>query len=144
MSRAAALVAQILEAPEDDAARLVLADWLEEQGSPRAELIRLQLRRAVSDDLAARCATELTRLAAWLPEPVFERGLVRLLQLAAGTYANAGTQDPSQSSNRHGAEDAKELLAPPGVLAVRLSGTDLRRHGSAKPNGTAASAPARR
>lgn len=37
----------ILEEPEDDAPRLIYADWLEEQGRPeRAELIRLQLDRS--------------------------------------------------------------------------------------------------
>jgi len=93
VSHAAALVAQILEAPEDDAARLVLADWLEEQGSPRAELIRRQVSgAAVSAELAARCASELAPLAAWVREPVFERGLVRVLQLLAGTYVVASTQ----------------------------------------------------
>src|SRR5262249_36968134 len=30
----------ILEAPEDDAVRLIYADWLEEQGDPRGEFIR--------------------------------------------------------------------------------------------------------
>lgn len=92
MSHAAALVAQILESPEDDAARLVFADWLEEQGSPRAELIRLQVRGTASAELVARCASELGELAAWLREPVFERGLIRVLQVPAGTYATAATQ----------------------------------------------------
>ena len=33
---------QVVENPDDDAARLVYADYLEEQGDPRCELIRLQ------------------------------------------------------------------------------------------------------
>lgn len=32
----------ITENPHDWTPRLVLADWLEEQGDPRAEMIRLQ------------------------------------------------------------------------------------------------------
>jgi uncharacterized protein (TIGR02996 family) len=46
----AALIAGILEAPDDDAPRLVFADWLEEQGgeenTARAEFIRVQIARA--------------------------------------------------------------------------------------------------
>ncbi|MEK6233560.1 MAG: TIGR02996 domain-containing protein [Planctomycetales bacterium] len=34
----------ILNNPQDDAARLVYADWLEERGNPRAEFIRLQFQ----------------------------------------------------------------------------------------------------
>jgi uncharacterized protein (TIGR02996 family) len=45
-----ALIAAIREAPDDDARRLVCADWLEEQGGEanvaRAEFIRTQIRRA--------------------------------------------------------------------------------------------------
>ena len=42
-----AFLASILEAPEDDAPRLIYADWLDEQGeSDRAEFIRLQVREA--------------------------------------------------------------------------------------------------
>jgi uncharacterized protein (TIGR02996 family) len=44
------LLAGVLDAPEDDAPRLVYADWLEEHGGEsdraRAEFIRLQVRRA--------------------------------------------------------------------------------------------------
>ena len=42
----AGLFAAVKQAPDDDAPRLVLADWLEENGQPdRAEFVRLQLRR---------------------------------------------------------------------------------------------------
>src|SRR4051812_5383520 len=42
MSRADALLAAIAEAPDDDAPRLVYADWLEEHGDDaRAEFIRV-------------------------------------------------------------------------------------------------------
>jgi uncharacterized protein (TIGR02996 family) len=37
-----ALLASVLDAPGDDAPRLVYADWLEERGDPRAELLRLE------------------------------------------------------------------------------------------------------
>ncbi|MGI9470864.1 MAG: TIGR02996 domain-containing protein [Rubripirellula sp.] len=38
----------VLESPDDDASRLVLADWLEEQGSSLAEFIRVQVAIAAS------------------------------------------------------------------------------------------------
>jgi uncharacterized protein (TIGR02996 family) len=45
-----AFVVDILEHPDDDAPRLILADWLEDRGEPgdadRAEFIRVQCRRA--------------------------------------------------------------------------------------------------
>lgn len=37
----AALFAEIVQAPHDDAPRLVYADWLLERGDPRGELIAL-------------------------------------------------------------------------------------------------------
>lgn len=36
----------IMETPDDDVPRLVYADWLEEHGDPRAELIRVQCAEA--------------------------------------------------------------------------------------------------
>jgi uncharacterized protein (TIGR02996 family) len=47
-----AFLQAIIENPEDDAPRLVYADWLEERGDPRGEFIRLQclLDRTALDD----------------------------------------------------------------------------------------------
>jgi uncharacterized protein (TIGR02996 family) len=46
------LMRGVLEQPDEDAPRLVLADWYEEHGEPdRAEFIRLQCRRPRLDDL---------------------------------------------------------------------------------------------
>src|SRR5262245_51199419 len=46
-----ALLAAVCETPDDDAPRLVFADWCEEHGEPeRAEFIRLQLRKAAMDE----------------------------------------------------------------------------------------------
>ncbi len=49
-------LATILDAPLEDAPRLVYADWLEEQGDPRAEFIRVQceLARLSADDSEAK------------------------------------------------------------------------------------------
>src|SRR5439155_15143566 len=50
MTTERALLAAIREDPEDDAARLVYADWLEEQGqADRAELIRVKVRARRAD-----------------------------------------------------------------------------------------------
>src|SRR5687767_9906673 len=86
----------IEDAPDDDAPRLVYADWLEEHGDePRAELIRLQVEAARLPDSDPRRA-ELAgradqirnaRQPAWLSGlpasfikgAVFERGFIRLL-----------------------------------------------------------------
>src|SRR5215211_3608080 len=47
MSNRDALFQAILAAPDDDAPRLVYADWLDENGDPdRAEFIRVQCRQA--------------------------------------------------------------------------------------------------
>ncbi len=40
-----AFLKDIKENPDDDTPRLVLADWLEEQGDPRGEFVRLQCQR---------------------------------------------------------------------------------------------------
>jgi uncharacterized protein (TIGR02996 family) len=46
MSDSEAFLHEIIAAPDDDAPRLVYADWLEEQGDPRGEFIRLQCELA--------------------------------------------------------------------------------------------------
>ena len=35
----------VVDDPDDDHLRLIFADWMEECGDPRAEFIRLQIRR---------------------------------------------------------------------------------------------------
>ena len=37
---------KIADHPDEELPRLIFADWLEEQGDPRAELIRVQCRRS--------------------------------------------------------------------------------------------------
>src|SRR4051794_39215087 len=87
-----ALLSACKERPEENAPRLVLADWLEEHGQPqRAELIRLQVELARSAPWERgraqreRRVRELTRahavewlggLAAHLDGWEFRRGLV--------------------------------------------------------------------
>lgn len=45
-----AFLQAILENPDDDAPRLIYADWLEERGDPRGELIRIQCQLAALSD----------------------------------------------------------------------------------------------
>ncbi|HEY7426373.1 MAG TPA: TIGR02996 domain-containing protein [Gemmataceae bacterium] len=70
-----ALMAAIREAPEDDALRLIVADWFEEQGGEanvaRAEFIRTQIQRTnlPPDDIGQSelQARELRLLKRWEP-----------------------------------------------------------------------------
>ena len=53
-----ALLQAIHDNPTDDMSWLVLADWLEEQGDPRAELLRLQHQLRGNLEADARLALE--------------------------------------------------------------------------------------
>ncbi|MFO0926651.1 MAG: TIGR02996 domain-containing protein [Gemmataceae bacterium] len=69
MNTADALLQDIVEHPEDDLPRLAYADWLEETGdSARAEIIRLQLRRAALEDDDPEAAKLLRRERALLKD----------------------------------------------------------------------------
>jgi uncharacterized protein (TIGR02996 family) len=86
----AAFLAAIRDNPDDDASRLIFADWLEEQGDPRGEFLRVQCMLAGMDGDDPRRA-ELQRHEAellhqhsqnWLASPPpeiqasFQRGLL--------------------------------------------------------------------
>src|SRR5262245_25173530 len=92
-----AFLAAIREAPDDDAPRLIYADWLEDNGDPhRAEFIRLgcRLARLDPDDLDRRDWEPLwamerehgARWAAALPAlrgtewAIYRRGFVEIIQ----------------------------------------------------------------
>lgn len=64
MDHAGAFLEAILETPDDDAPRLIFADWLDDAGQPdRAEFIRLQIERARLHPAAARVRAILRREA---------------------------------------------------------------------------------
>jgi uncharacterized protein (TIGR02996 family) len=102
MSDADALLRAILDAPEDDAPRLVYADWLDEQGdSARAAFMRVQIelaRLSADDPDRSRLAqTERTLLGAnrtawneWLPDWVstqeYRRGFIEWIQCQAADF----------------------------------------------------------
>lgn len=54
------LLDAILESPDDDAPRLVYADWLQSRGDPRGELIQLQCQLASAPDDDRRRAIRIT------------------------------------------------------------------------------------
>src|SRR4051812_26564817 len=94
----AAFLSAIREAPEDDAPRLVYADWLEDQGDlHRAEFIRLQCRlarvepddpdrRELEEPLWAMEREHGARWAAALPPlrgiewAIYRRGFVEIIR----------------------------------------------------------------
>lgn len=102
-SEAAGLLDAIVASPDDDAPRLVYADWLQGQNDPRGEFIQLQCQLAAAPDderrramriaenklLKAHEAGWLDPLRALLPEPGWadsfkfehERGFVERAQL---------------------------------------------------------------
>jgi len=117
MSEADALLAAIRQAPDDDAPRLIYADWLDEHGQPeRAEFIRVQIELARNESPALRKReAELLELNyrafagdfAW---PVFQfrfvRGLIK-------TYAHSGLFrriSPEQNLRGPGGETYTEYL----------------------------------
>jgi uncharacterized protein (TIGR02996 family) len=91
------LLAQALEAPDDDLPLMVYADWLEGQGHPLAAVIRLQL----SGELAEASALVERHRKDWLApiaafyehDPIeFERGLLSKFYTGANLYAQRATQ----------------------------------------------------
>ena len=87
----AALLADILANPDDDAPRLVLADWLSERGDPRGELISVQC--AAQHATGGALARHVNRASAllerhgetWLGEI---RRIVRGVELKRGFVAS--------------------------------------------------------
>jgi uncharacterized protein (TIGR02996 family) len=96
MSRLEGFLASIAQNPRDDDLWLILADWLDEQGDPRSELVRLQhaLRQQGS---ALECAAKEERLRTLLAagvRPLVPRltnslGL-EMVRLSAGAFWMGG------------------------------------------------------
>lgn len=134
----------IIEDPDDDGPRLIYADWLEEQGDPRGEFIRVQceLERLGEDDprrlqLETRqcvlLAEHQNQWAGSLREFVhrfwFRRGFIDKIQIGAEQFlANAelvfGTTPLSQVAF-HNASQSLARLAECPYLA-RLRGLDFK------------------
>jgi uncharacterized protein (TIGR02996 family) len=108
----------ILEQPEADGPRLVFADWLEEQGEPHAELIRLQCELARlaegprRDALKVREREMLTAFDAHWLQPI------RDLKLQA--RFRRGFLEVTVCGVRLFLETAERLFARPWVLHAHL------------------------
>jgi uncharacterized protein (TIGR02996 family) len=88
MNEELAFLTAIHDKPNDEATRLVYADWLEERGDPRGEFIRIECELATlppEDQRRAQLTARAKELAkgfelSWLAivsRPVLERGSVR-------------------------------------------------------------------
>jgi uncharacterized protein (TIGR02996 family) len=100
MNQHDAFLEAILEAPDDDAERLIFADWLTEQGDPRGDFIRLQIHLARHPDdpqrftlarrekqlLAQHRPDWLGPLAAHAGDCRFERGFLAGVTLDADFF----------------------------------------------------------
>jgi uncharacterized protein (TIGR02996 family) len=148
MTQEEALLQAILAAPDDDAVRLVYADWLEENGRPqRAELIRLQCELARLPAESPRRQGLQEREQALLkahaqewvgplklkPEEVtFERGFVERVDTDAKLFfESAGAlfkSTPLRALKLMAWEEGVEQLAAMPELA-RLRELDLNENG---------------
>jgi uncharacterized protein (TIGR02996 family) len=93
MEQLAALRAAVYAVPDDDAPRLVLADYLLERGDPRGELIHVQCAIARGDTSEALLAREQEllsdRLGSAIPGAIgYERGFARAVLTADGIDDN--------------------------------------------------------
>lgn len=94
------LLAGIVANPDDDAARLVYADWLLERGDAKGEFIRLDVEYARSNDnaLLVRRRAMLEsgwsefagELAKWTTKHGFERGLVNIVKMTVPAFEKHG------------------------------------------------------
>jgi uncharacterized protein (TIGR02996 family) len=134
------LLAQVLERPDDDAPRLVYADWYEEHGQVhRAEFIRLQCRLAqLGEQDPERLALEQREADLWFAYRTewqsrkfageFRRGFVHKVRRTASMFLRAGedlfaavpVEELQVSAVR---TDWAAFAASP--LLGRLSGLDL-------------------
>jgi uncharacterized protein (TIGR02996 family) len=119
----------IREAPDDDAPRLVLADWFEDHGDPhRAEFIRAQLRLAA--DLPEDERRELTEQEGALLAMHAERWLGPLAQKPWEVSFRRGTAlvkiQASRLLRADVQEQAQEWFAPALVTDLRAEGTTSR------------------
>jgi len=138
MSDADALLRAVLAAPDDDAPRLVYADWLEEHGDgARATFIRAQveLARLAADDSAraALAQTEQTLLQAnrmtwkaWLPRWVsahkFRRGFIERIQCQAADFIAQSDEVRLRTPLQGARLDGKQAIAVALLRSRALEG----------------------
>jgi uncharacterized protein (TIGR02996 family) len=146
MTDAGTLLRAVLAQPEDEAVRLVYADWLEEQGDPRAEFIRLQIALAHSSPADARHFENKARAGALLKKhqqtwlgPLakfakawhFSRGFVENVTLETKTFLKLGDElfhfAPLRGLRLINVRDHFEAVAESPCLS-RLSALDLNNN----------------
>jgi uncharacterized protein (TIGR02996 family) len=119
----------ILENPDDDAPRLIYADWLEERGDPRGEFIRVQCElarlpqrhpgRAALEAREAQLLAEhenawLQALRPWVTSWRFQRGFVEQVAVTVEVCLDPTVCLP--------------LLAPIREIGVDLTGAVISQH----------------
>ncbi len=124
----AALLAAIYAAPDDDDVRLVYADFLQDRGDPRGEMIALQIAKSRGvltqeqharerELLAAHAARWLAPLPIRLPGVQFERGFVTRCEILTGVIDGRGSPPiVSAAEGRSGFIDGRG--SPPIVSAA--------------------------
>jgi uncharacterized protein (TIGR02996 family) len=114
------LLAEIRDNPEDETARLIYADWLEEHDQPRrAELIRVQVERDRLDLHDPAWVPWQERSRALLAE--LEEGEVAALRPLVVSYRYArGLIDEVEVESARFAEHAEEILRLAQVAALRV------------------------
>jgi uncharacterized protein (TIGR02996 family) len=127
MSHDASFLQAILDDPDDDAVRLIYADWLQERDDPRGEFIRLQcaLANGVNGERRSRLEAreqELLRVyeddwtrpltRAGVKEWSFHRGFVDRIRLSVRQYLEVAERLSS--------------LAPAQHLELRMNGLRTR------------------
>jgi uncharacterized protein (TIGR02996 family) len=143
MSERDALLQAIIDNPEDDAPRLVFADWLDDHDEPeRAEFIRVQVELANlpeddprCPDLVRRQEALLARNRSWREEVakwaraevVFRRGFVAHLWTTANQFLKSG----AALWKRSPLESLRALAAPDctltGPTRLDLANTTIPR-----------------
>jgi uncharacterized protein (TIGR02996 family) len=138
MSDGNALLRAILDNPDDDAPRLIYADWLEEHGDPdRATFIRAQIELAClppdHPDRDRLVQTERTlwkanRAAwtAWVPGWVksheFRRGFLEMIRCDAGTFVSEAVEIRSRAPILSVRLETRMSLAEPLFFCRGLNG----------------------
>jgi uncharacterized protein (TIGR02996 family) len=120
----AGLLADIRDDPEDDAPRLIYADWLDEHGlAARAELIRVQIQRArLPSDAAAWAA--LRRREQELLAAHEEEWLAPIAKLAVGHEFIRGLLDDVLTDAETFCQNAELLLNAAPTAAWIISAED--------------------
>lgn len=141
------LLDAIIDAPADDAPRLVYADWLQQRGDPRGEHLALQLAgsrnpHAVSWDRIREL--EAAHADSWIPTLLrhavpgnlhFVRGFIEHLELDADGWLSHGAElvrcAPVQHLSLRPAERVREVLEVAHAQRLRSFGFGLNEHPTA-------------